>query len=183
MRSEIAGVMSVCLLPITPCRSLAPARSLLPSPRHRLHRCHRFRPICRLLNHHASALAPFPSCLSIALLGGHRIPPACLLHHRPRHLSSLLGISSPPLAPSYLSNGGEGLRVGCWLRAIRMSSPCCLLAPCRFPPRTIWLSPISSPSPREVCFHACADGGSFGCGADAMRSPLPASPFKRFNCF
>lgn len=76
-RSAIAGVASICLLPIIPCRSLAPARSLLPPPMPSLPRCHlcrSIRPVRFLLivsasssRHHACGscpprLSPRPTC-------------------------------------------------------------------------------------------------------------------------
>lgn len=113
------------------------------------------------------AAVPSAACFVIAPVAHH----AC-------------GSCHPRLPPRPACRGtgrGYGLAAGCGLFGCHRLVAC--LPHAVSTPRTIWLSPISSPSPREVCFHACADGGSFGCGADAMRSPLPASPFKRFNCF
>lgn len=72
-RSAVAGSVPTCLLPIMPCRSLAPARSLLPlPPRH---------------GHDAIAAVPHP--------------PACFVI-APRRPSRLRVIPSPPDAPPLL---------------------------------------------------------------------------------
>ena len=95
-RSAIAGVVSICLLPIMPCRSLAPARSLLPPPPVIVFRCYCCRSICRLLRRHqcrpSSRYRPgviitlrlLSSSLSIARL------------RSPSPTARLLASSSPP---------------------------------------------------------------------------------------
>ena len=161
-RSAIADWMSICLLPhhavpLSRSRSLATAvpSSVSSSSPPRCRRLRSIRPV---------------RCFLIVSASSSR-------HHA--------CWSCPPRLPPRLSCRGTGRgyepAAGCGLFGCHRLVAC--LPHAVSTPRTIWLSPISSPSPREVCFHACADGGSFGCGADAMRSPLPASPFKRFNCF
>lgn len=109
-RSAIAGGVSICLLSIMPCRSLAAARSLLPtrhrSPRHRL----------------PDAIASVPS-----------VPSAASSSPRHHHLViTPAGHILPASRPAYLveERGGDTGRLR--LRDVRMSSPCCLLTPCRF---------------------------------------------------
>lgn len=135
MRSAIAGGVSVCLFPIIPCRS----------PRYRLPRCHRRRsirppassslvppiePIPSRRRHHASAPHPRPHPLLASESIAYR-PPACFVIISAVHHAC--GSYPPRLSPRHTCRGtGEGLRASCGLRTVRMSSPCCLLTPCRF---------------------------------------------------
>ena len=82
---------------------------------------------------------PHP-CQSLA--SAHRLPPACLLRHRPSRPSSLRVMSSPPLAPPSLSRNGEGLRddCGCWLFGCHRLA---YLPNAVATPRAIWSVPIS----------------------------------------
>lgn len=93
-------------VPLSRCRSFAtaaPSSVSSSSPP----RCHRLRSIRSV------------RCFLIASASSSR-------HH------ACGSCPSPPLAPPGLSRNGEGLRASCGLRTVRMSSPCCLLTPCRF---------------------------------------------------
>lgn len=164
--------MPFCLLPIMPCCSLAPVRSIL-SPASSSS-VPPIEPIPPRRHHHASALAPLLSRLSIARLGAHRLPSACLLCHRPRRPSSLLVMSFPPTAPSPLSSELGGLRVGCGYGMFGCRRLAACLSDVVFHPRAIWvrrfhLVPVAIScglaSPHVLTAGAC-DGsvrGRFDC--------------------
>ena len=92
MRSAIAGVMSICLLP-----NLA-----VPLPPLTL-----VRYCCLVIGRH---IIVSPDIIAV-------VPFARLLRHHPRRSSRLRVMSSPPLAPPYLSRNGEGLLNDCGLTA------------------------------------------------------------------
>lgn len=141
-----------------PCRSLAHARSLLPPPTSSLPRCHHCRSIRPLLPHR----------LGVVILS-----------------SRLRVMSSPPLAPPYLSRNGEGIRSDCVMLGYSAVVAC--LSHVVSPPRAIWLG-RSHPVPVVIsCGLAASHVPTAGaCGAVRSLRLLPhlsvSIVFKMFPC-